>query len=287
MLSSSMRSLAARIRRRLLSQARPPVAHDTPGAPVATVDFLCNICGGQNAAVPLLHVQNREYQSCAYCRSSLRMRSVMYALTMEIYGKGLVIGECPRDKSLVGLGMSDWEGYADRLADKFSYTNTFYHTSPHLDITAIPTELENKHDFMISSDVFEHIPVFALEQAFENSRKLLKQGGVFIFTVPFVKEGETREHFPHLHDFRIIETGNKRFLYNVTRDGKEEIFDDLVFHGGDGMTLEMRMFSETDLYRRLKKAGFDSIRTYADCVPEFGILWPMDWAVPIVARTGN
>ena len=80
------------------------------------------------------------------------------------------------------------------------------------------------------------------------------------------------------------ETGAKRFLYNRTVDGQEEIFDDLIFHGGDGMTLEMRMFSEPDLRRRLAEAGFGSVRVYADQVPEFGILWPMDWAVPIAAR---
>jgi hypothetical protein len=29
------------------------------------------------------------------------------------------------------------------------------------------------------------------------------------------------------------------------------------------------------------------VRVYADRVPEFGILWPMDWAVPIVARAAR
>lgn len=36
--------------------------------------------------------------------------------------------------------------------------------------------------------------------------------------------------------------------------------------------------------RDLKEAGFSSVRIYADVVPKYGILWPMDWAVPIVAR---
>lgn len=212
------------------------------------------------------------------------MRSVMHALALELYGRALVLPEFPVDKTVAGLGMSDWEGYARGLEDKFAYTNTFYHTEPRLDITEVPGELTGKQRFLISSDVFEHIPVFALDRAFANSRRLLRAEGVFIFTVPFVKEGATREHFPHLHDFRIIETGEKRFLYNKTVDGKEEIFDNLIFHGGDGMTLEMRMFSEPDLRRRLAEAGFGSVRVYADLVPEFGILWPMDWAVPIVAR---
>lgn len=280
-----LRRLAAKVRHdRQATGAMPPPAQ----APAdETVDFLCNVCGQQNRAVPLIHVQNREFQSCAHCRSSLRMRSVMHALALELYGRALVLPEFPVDKTVAGLGMSDWEGYAQGLAAKFSYTNTFYHTEPRLDITEVPDELTGRQRFLISSDVFEHIPVFALDRAFRNSRRLLRDDGVFIFTVPFVKDGETQEHFPRLHDFRIIETGAKRFLYNQTADGKEEIFDDLVFHGGDGMTLEMRMFAEPDLRRRLAEAGFGAVRVYADQVPEFGILWPMDWAVPIVARAAR
>jgi ribosomal protein L37E len=283
-----LRRLASRIKHRLLPSpgTSVPAVNGEPSGGTA-VDFVCNVCGQQNRAVPLVHVQNRECQSCGYCRSSLRMRSVMHALSIELFGKALVLPEFPLDKAVSGLGMSDWEGYAKGLENKFSYTNTFYHTEPRLDITDVPGELTGKQRFLISSDVFEHIPVFALDRAFRNSRRLLQDNGVFIFTVPFVKDGETQEHFPRLHDFKIIETRGKRFLYNRTVDGEEEIFDDLVFHGGDGMTLEMRMFSEPDLRRRLAAAGFESVKIYADHVPEFGIIWPMDWAVPIVARVAN
>ena len=183
--------------------------------------------------------------------------------------------------------MSDWEGYAKGLERKFSYTNTFYHIEPRMDIANVSEEAFGKNWFLISSDVFEHIPVFALDSAFSNSRKLLHEDGVFIFTVPFTKAGETQEHFPRMHEFRIIETRGKKFLYNRTATGEEEIFDDLIFHGGDGMTLEMRIFSEPDLRRRLGEAGFSSVRIYADHVPEFGIVWPMDWAVPVAARRGS
>lgn len=249
-----------------------------------TVSFRCNVCGNLNRDVPREVASNREAQSCGHCRSGLRMRAIVHQLSMALWGRSLVLPEFPRDPAIAGLGMSDWEGYAVPLAEKLAYVNTFYHQEPRLDITDIPEAMAGRHDFLISSDVFEHIPGFALDRAFRNSRRLLKEGGVFIFTVPFAKTGETREHFPRLHDFRIIETGGKRFLYNKTADGEEEIFDDLVFHGGDGMTLEMRMFSEPDLLRRLQQAGFASIRVDAGHVPEYGILWPMDWAVPIVAR---
>ncbi|HHH39180.1 MAG TPA: class I SAM-dependent methyltransferase [Sedimenticola sp.] len=276
-----MRHFASRLRRRLAPVAPVPAA---PAAGGETVDFVCNLCGHHNRSVPLEHAQNREFPSCGRCHSSLRMRSVIYVLSMELYGRPLTLPDFPEDKALRGLGMSDWEGYARGLEKKFSYTNTYYHAEPRLDITDIDEALTGTQRFLISSDVFEHIPVAALEQAFRNSRRLLRDDGVFIFTVPFTKEGKTREHFPRMHDFRIIETNGKRFLYNRTKEGEEEIFDDLVFHGGDGMTLEMRMFSEPDLRRQLQQAGFASVRVYADHYPPFGILWPMDWAVPIAAR---
>jgi hypothetical protein len=180
--------------------------------------------------------------------------------------------------------MSDWEGYAGTLGNKLAYMNTFYHQEPRLDIANVPEDLVGKHRFVISSDVFEHIPVFALEAAFRNSRRLLSDEGAFIFTVPFVKDGETKEHFPRMHDFRIVEADGKRVLHNRTADGYEETFDDLNFHGGDGMTLEMRVFSEPDLRRHLQNAGFSSIEVCSEHFPEFGILWPMDFHVPIVAR---
>ncbi len=286
-----LRRLAGRAVRRLRGAGSVAVTKPSVGQPAAsqalsvdTVDFVCNVCGHKNLGVPLVHVQNREFQSCAACRSSLRMRSVMYALSMELFGKALTLPEFPKDKQLAGLGMSDWEGYAGRLEQKLGYINTFYHIEPRLDITAPPSDWAGRQRFLISSDVFEHIPVFCLDQAFANSRQLLDDQGVFIFTVPYLKDGQTSEHFPNLHDFRIIETAGKRYLYNKTSSGNEEIFGDLVFHGGDGMTLEMRMFSEPDLLRHLKEAGFASVRIYTDQVPEFGIIWPMDWAVPIAAR---
>ncbi len=34
--------------------------------------------------------------------------------------------------------------------------------------------------------------------------------------------------------------------HNHTQDDTEQIYDNLVFHGGDGFTLFMRMFSESE-----------------------------------------
>jgi SAM-dependent methyltransferase len=212
------------------------------------------------------------------------MRSVIHALSMELFGEPLTLPQYPHDKSIKGIGMSDWDGYAIPLAEKLGYTNTYYHTEPKLDITQIDDDRIGTYDFLISSDVFEHIPIESLDAAFMNSRRLLREGGLFLFTVPFTKTGHNQEHFPRMHDFRIEEKAGKHVLYNTTVAGEEEVFEDLVFHGGDGMTLEMRIFSEPDLREALDKAGFSSVKVYPDIVPEYGLLWPMDWAVPVAAR---
>lgn len=256
-------------------------AHDA-GEP--TVDFQCNVCGVVNRQAPLKSVENRERQSCGSCHSSLRMRSVVHALSMELYAESLPIPDFPVDLDMRGMGMSDWDGYALRLALKMAYVNTFYHAQPRLDITDIPDALRGTQRFLISSDVFEHIPLSGLSQAFRNARDLLDDEGVFVFTVPYRKTGSTVENFPNLHEFKIEDVEGTPVLHNLTKGGDHEVFDRLIFHGGPGMTLEMRMFSEPDLMRDLKEAGFSSVRIYADVVPKYGILWPMDWAVPIVAR---
>lgn len=249
-----------------------------------SVAFTCNLCGTPHAQVPYAQVSNRECQTCTHCHSSLRMRSLVHALSMELFGRSIALKDFPADPGIRALGMSDWEGYAHTLAARFAYTNTYYHQPPHLDITDVPAHLLGQHRFLISSDVFEHIPLFGLSKAFHNARALLAPGGFFLFSVPFTKTGTTQEHFPRLHDFRIVEEDGQPVLYNTTATGEQERFTHLVFHGGGGATLEMRMFSEPDLHRHLADAGFRSVQVMDVNVPEAGILWPPGSSVPIIAR---
>jgi hypothetical protein len=271
--------------RRLLSRGHEvAVAADPPRSNEPQVDFLCNVCGNENRGVLLAHAENRECQSCRHCSSSLRMRSLMYLLSMELFGRPLVLPQFPEDRTASGLGMSDWDGYALPLAAKLGYVNTFYHREPRLDIADIPPSHIGRYRFLISTDVFEHVPPAGLDAAFANSRRLLRDDGFFLLTVPFKREGETREHFPRLHDFRIVEAEGRRRLVNQTTDGVEEVFDNLNFHGGEGMTLEMRQFAEGDLLRRLEAVGFRSVSIRGEHYPPFGVLWPIDHSLPMVAR---
>jgi SAM-dependent methyltransferase len=255
------------------------------------IAFRCNICDGANTI--MLERLTRDDPSCARCGSSVRLRSVIQMLTCELFGRSLSISEIrPAHRQIIGVGLSCADVYASRLARRLGYTNTFYHREPLLDITNIDshTGMEGTLDFLISTDVFEHIqsPVSA---AFVNARKLLKPDGVFIFSVPFSDPGKpevpTDEHFPELHDYSIERTNDRYRLQNTTRGGDVQIFDNLVFHGGPGTTLEMRVFSEASLLRELNDAGFCDVTFYDGADLGHGIHWADPWSIPLVARVGK
>jgi hypothetical protein len=237
------------------------------------------MCGTPAAAL------SREEISCITCGSTVRMRGMMHALSIALFGRALALPDFPNRRDLIGKGMSDWDGYANPLSKKLGYINTYYHMEPMLDITAISTQDEQSVDFLLSTDVFEHVAP-PVSMAFENARKMLKPGGAFIFSVPYSLERETQEHFPNLHEFTVDSKNNNRTLINRTRDGRVEEFSDLVFHGSSvgGETLEMRVFSENGLLNDLQHAGFMDIQIMREPYFEFGIYWPSPWSVPIIAR---
>lgn len=240
----------------------------------------CNVCG-RAAHVPLNKLSKREEPSCPNCGSSLRMRSIIHALSLRLFGHSLALPDFPVDKNIRGLGLSDWDGYALPLANKLAYVNTYLHQEPRLNILDISNHAAAHYDFLISSDVFEHVPP-PVELAFVNSLNLLKPGGLLVLTVPYTDLPATREHFPALHDYNLREENGRRRLYNTTRDGRSEVFDDLVFHGGEGFTLEMRVFGRSPLMDDLRAAGFSEIQLHNNAYQAWGIT-PMPGA-PITAR---
>jgi SAM-dependent methyltransferase len=246
-----------------------------------TLLFECNICGATCRSY--IHSLSREQVSCDTCGSTVRMRGMIYALATALFGRPITLPQFPINKLLVGKGMSDWEGYAKPLSQKINYTNTYYHKEPRLDITSISESDENSVDFLISSDVLEHVAP-PVNRAFQNARKMLKPGGVFVLSVPYGLTGDTAEHFPDLHEFRLETSWGRRTLINYTRDGRKEEFHDLVFHGGEGETLEMRVFSETGLMQELARAGFNHVQIMREPFYDYGIVWEKPWSLPIVAR---
>jgi len=212
------------------------------------------------------------------------MRAIIRALSTQLLGENLPLSDFPVRPDIRGLGMTDWAGYANTLAEKFCYQNTYFHQEPRLDISAgkIPPNFLG-NDFIISSDVFEHI-VPPVGRAFENVWKMLKPGGLFIFSVPYTNKEETIEHFPELYDFTVVKDHETFVLRNKTREGAVQEFKNVVFHGGPGTTLEMRIFSENSIIQHLKGASFHMIKVHRE--PDFahGVWWPQPWAFPISAR---
>ena len=250
-----------------------------------TARFRCNVCGSACECDSL--DLGRENSSCIECGSTVRMRSIVHLVSMAVFGKSLALPDFPSRPDIRGIGLSDWDVYARGFASSFNYTNTYYHQEPLLDITNVPDSLADSCDFLISTDVFEHVAP-PVSRAFEGALKILKPGGTLVLTVPFTNgltDTQTREHFPDLHRFELHGEAEGPFkLVNTRADGGVEEFDDLVFHGGPGTTLEMRVFSRKSLERELQRAGFTNIEFTSKRVREFGILWRYPWSIPVVAR---
>lgn len=247
-----------------------------------SLHFQCNICH-KNCVVDL-SVLHREVISCQTCGSTPRTRAIIRALSLELFNRVLLLPDFPERRDIKGIGMTDSEGYASVLAKKFSYENTYLHKEPRVDVAGdITRERLGVSDFIISSEVFEHV-VPPIDRAFENVYRMLKPGGVFILTVPYGLFPETIEHFPDLNEYEILEEKGSYKLRNVIRDGKIQEFKDLVFHGGPGSTLEMRIFGEKSLLLHLERVGFEEIKVHR--APDFihGIWWPEPWSFPISAK---
>lgn len=249
-------------------------------------EYLCNLCGKKNqfSGEPL----ERETPGCKRCGSSLRTRSLMYTFSIELFGTPLALPDFPKLKGLRGIGTSDSPQYSGHLAATFDYRNTFFDREPFLDLAHVPENEFGRYDFLISSEVFEHVPPPA-SRAFRNAAQMLKPEGLLVMTVPYeVEERDAREHYPDLFEYGFAGIGDRKVLVNRTRGGDYQVFEDPVFHRSDrGDSLEMRMFSEQTLRNFLNEAGFTNLKIHGENYPPFGIVHKEGWSLPIAARKGE
>ena len=239
-------------------------------------EFICNVCGSRNAVAEFA----AEPASCA-CGSNVRTRALIYLLSMELFGRNLVLADFPRLKSIRGLGMSDKACYASILEEKFDYRNTYYDREPRFDFSETHGGLHGTLDFVLSADVLEHVSP-PVETMLMEVHELLKPHGFLVATVPCSTGTTLREHYPDLHEYRILPLGGAPVLVNRRRDGRLEVTGDLVFHGGVGVTLEMRQFTVAALHEKLA-SRFATVRFFNENVPECGILFDRDVSQPLVA----
>jgi SAM-dependent methyltransferase len=243
------------------------------------IEFICNVCGSRNQIAEADFAT--EPESCA-CGSNVRTRALIHLLSIELFGRSLMLPDFPKLKSIRALGMSDKPCYASLLQEKFDYQNTFYDREPLVDFSKPHVDLYGTLDFVVSADVLEHVapPVEAtLTEVF----RLLKPHGFLVATVPCSSDEILREHYPDLFEYRILPLGGAPVLVNRRRDGQLEVTGDLVFHGGEGATLEMRQFTAAALHEKLLATGFANPRFFNANVPEYGILFDQDVSQPLIA----
>jgi hypothetical protein len=262
------------------------------------INFHCNICGKENE-IQALSIE-REKPSCRKCGSNVRIRSIIHLLSVELFHSSLPLFDFPKEKQISGIGLSDWEEYAKILTKKLDYKNTFFHKSPRCDIKKIGG-FNRCYDFIICSEIFEHIE-YPVSPAFLNLRKLLNKTGFVLFTAPYIlTEEKTREYFPDLYEYKILRDRGIPILKNITKEGELQIFRDLTFHGGkdislihrmkrvfsgaqDPVTVEMRLFSKESLINEFENAGFHNIRFFDQTIDEWGIFWDNPCGLPIIAH---
>lgn len=235
--------------------------------------------------------EGMEFDGC-----TSRLRAMIYLLSKQLFDKPTCLIDFPINKNIKGIGMSDAPEYAIPLSEKLDYTNTYYEKEPFLDIYKLTEKQKNSYDFVLTTDVFEHIPPHpGLNIAFKNLYDLLKPNGFVIFGVPFSLDEKTIEHFPNLYNFHFT-TENKIILHNQTINNVYEKFEDLCFHGGpgditqnkgNGSTLEMRIFCKKDLVKRFYSAGFREIEFLNiedPIIKNYGIYWEGPWSLCMIVR---
>jgi SAM-dependent methyltransferase len=197
--------------------------------------FDCNICGCTENGLEAAHYENPELPSCPGCSSNIRMRWIVHRLSRELFGRSLPLAHFPVDKAIRGMGLTDPAPIATRLAERFTYSNTFFDSDPRFDIRRDPSPL-GPLDFLIASEVFEHVEPPVID-AFHNAARLLKPSGVLLFTVPWVWDGDGLQTLPVLHDWRLDREAGRWSI--VDRDGAGQVrrFYDPSFDGSAGPSL--------------------------------------------------
>lgn len=215
----------------------------------------------------------REATNCAWCRSTARDRAVLLAV------HSTVLNKCIRNpfflNSIRIIGVSDGSVIERSLKKVYrkKYSNFHFHQDPRLDITQVSDRLIGAADIVVCSEVLEHVrpPV---KRAFDGLSKLLRQsGGSIVLSVPHSDSKSFHlEHFVELREERIVRRAGSNFLIGINDKGQEVEYGNLVFHGGEGHTLEYRVFSQASLFDHLENAGF---REYVPVKNRraFGIYW--------------
>jgi hypothetical protein len=235
---------------------------------------LCPICG--QACCRNGEGIHRELNSCLSCGSNSRFRATILSF-LSVFSdqeQPYNLSQAPENKSIRGIGISDSPVYAELLAAKFSYINTFYHCEPFLDVESRSTFLEYKPiEFIVCNDIIEHT-LLPPAEVIPILYQALQPGGVLILCAPTYRLTHHIEKYPSFDDYEIERT-IKGFRVTIkSKLGVPFVDANPCFHGGDGRVLELRLISEENLWLNLQAVGFEVHRLDDALLKQYGAWWP-------------
>jgi len=221
-------------------------------------EFSCNICGARSALLyDFPNVKNRqehmigllrETLQCRKCGSTMRNRSLA-EVVLKALDQASSIKEVAANEKL-GLRILDTDSFsvmAQLLSHHKNYVRTsFIPDQPfgkeveanryNVNLENI-TFVDNSFDMILTSDVAEHIR--DINTAHEEIYRVLKPGGIYIFTVPY-------DHNSVAHH-TLVDTSQKEDVFLVPKQ----------LHGDPltGGILAYRVFGQA-IFKDLQNIGF-------------------------------
>jgi hypothetical protein len=163
----------------------------------------------------------------------------------------ITLSDVQEDWSIRGLGTSDDIKIAKQLVKKFDYVNTYYHMGPKLDLTEVDAQWCECAQFVICSDVLEHVPPPTC-LALEGLQSIVASGGAAIISIPYTTADTTIEFYPGLERYEVLDN---QVVWHDS-NGLQLVDDNPEFHGGAGQTLAFRVWSLARFEEDLISAGF-------------------------------
>jgi hypothetical protein len=232
----------------------------------------CAVCGEK---VDLTDAKlHREIPICPLCHSNPRFCGIALAVNRAMYGDvETPLLQRPQRKTVAALGVSDDFRYASILDRLFTYTNTYFHQEPRLDITSVEgTGAFRDLDLIVCSDVVEHTLTSVLIPL-QNFHRMLKPGGVAVVSAPTFDMASTIEWYGGAKTINIVQTGTEYSVEWTNLKGDVYVDASPRFHGGPGQVLEMRVMAHRDLVDTAHAAGFKAVTVEFD--QGWGYSWPL------------
>ncbi len=236
--------------------------------------YICPICGQVNSRQG--EGIHRELNLCSSCGSNSRFRATILSL-LSAYAEqedDYNLAQMTADKRFRGIGLSDSQVYAELLAMKYSYTNTFYHCEPYLDVESRFSFLEYKPiDFIICNDIIEHTalpPAEVIPILYE----ALQPGGVLVLCAPTYNLSHHIEKYASFDYYEVEQTAKGYKVNFKSKLGVAFTDNNPCFHGGPGRVLEIRLISEENLRYNLQSVGFEITRLNDSLLKKYGAWWP-------------